>query len=186
MNNLEHTKKCSKLHFHVYFIAKSRRSRRARRIATIIATVVAIYSKPSRFASRSSRPSRFRRNLSWLPRLNIIYLRTQFSMYLLRIIILRMKNININKILVIKPNKESTIRINSELGDLMVVEAAAKKEGWYNTVLNHKLGNVQVMYQDSDIWTPAVLTGAKKLAHMTLHVGMCSHDFVFFTLSYIY
>jgi hypothetical protein len=88
--------------------------------------------------------------------------------------------------LVLKPNKENTVRINSELGDLMVIDAHAKKDGWYSAVLNHKLGNVQVMYQDSDIWTPAVISGAKELTHVTLHVGMILYSLLFHILSYTY
>ena len=53
--------------------------------------------------------------------------------------------------LVLKLNKKNIVCINSELGDLMVINAHAKKDGWYSVILNHNLGNVQVMYQNSDI-----------------------------------
>ena len=86
--------------------------------------------------------------------------------------------------LILKLNKKNTIRINSELGDLIVISAHAKKNGWYSAVLNHKLGNIQVMYQDSDIWTLAVISGAKKLTHVTLHVGMILYSLFFHILSY--
>src|SRR5271163_451471 len=88
--------------------------------------------------------------------------------------------------LVLKLNKENTVCINSELGNLMVINTHAKKDGWYSAVLNHKLGNVQVMYQDSDIWTPAVISGVKQLTHVMLHVGMILYSLLFHILSYTY